>query len=665
MEIKDINIYNEANSYLKFLYGETAIFRDGQYEAIEAVVLGNRTLVVQKTGWGKSLVYFIATKLLKRKNNGVTLVVSPLLALMDNQYNSANKLGLKTELFNSSIKDRREEILSDLDNNKLDLLLITPETLFSNDFKIRLNKLNLTCFVIDEAHCISDWGHDFRLEYSKLNKIVESLNKEVPILATTATANDRVVNDLKEKLSTNLHISRGALQRDNIAIEIINFDDRVQRYAWLLENLKLLPGVGIIYCLTQRDCDNLSNFLNENEYNTIAYHSGIEDSELHIQLFEQNKVKAIVSTVKLGMGYDKDDISFVIHFQQPHNLVSYYQQIGRAGRNISFSYAILMNDRNDKEILESFIESAFPSEDIMYKITSVLSNEQLTLAELQKKFNYNLSSLKKGIMFLENEDYIKKDKTKYSLIKDGYCYNKKHYEDITKTRLNELNDFNYYLNTNECYSKYIVNTLDDFISGDCGICSNCIKKSVLKFNDYNNKIEISLKYLNKLLIPIIPKKQLPDRKKLPFILNEGICLTRYNESGYGVLTKDINNNKNELLKKSVEILLPIVLNNNIKYITNIHISEFTKELANLLNIEYIDLVLENKVNKQSDMENSVYQFANAYRSFDTKDFSNIDKIILIDDYISSGWTITVVGNKLMDKGIKEVFPYVLASKAKW
>ncbi|MFI3251528.1 MAG: RecQ family ATP-dependent DNA helicase [bacterium] len=664
MDIINEEIFKEASNALKQLYGENASFREDQYEAIEAVVLGKRTLVVQKTGWGKSLVYFIATKLLKRRNNGITLVVSPLLALMENQYNAAIKLGLKTEVFNSTSKDRKESILNDLDNNNLDLLLITPETLFTNDFKQRLFNLNISCFVIDEAHCISDWGHDFRLEYSKLNKIVSSLSNEIPILATTATANNRVVEDLKLKLSTNLHITRGNLQRNNIAIQVLNFNDRTHRYAWLLKNLELLPGVGIIYCLTQRDCDMLTNFLNENGYNTLAYHSGIENAEDNIKIFESNKIKAIVSTIKLGMGYDKMDISFVIHFQQPNNLVSYYQQIGRAGRNIPFSYAILMNDKSDVEILESFIDNAFADEDISYNIINALKNGSMTITQMQNKFNTSLSKIKKALMFLENDEYVEKNKSEYKLLNEDYFYDKKHYDSITKTRKKELVEFNDYITTDDCYSKFIADTLDDPSSKNCGICSNCIKNDVYKFEDYSDKINDSLIYLNKLIIPILPKKQLPSRKKLPFILNEGICLCRYNEIGYGTMVKNISLHKKELIEKSVEILKEVV-SNGFEYITCIDNHEFTKELASVLNIKYIDLIEVDKYKKQSEMENSVYQFANAYKSYEIKEFSGINKIIVLDSIINSGWSMTVVGNKLMDKGIKEVYPYVLASKAKW
>lgn len=656
-----MTLYDEALFLLKQLYSENAIFKSGQYEAIEAVVSKRRTLVVQKTGWGKSLVYFLATKLLKKTNNGVTIVVSPLLALMENQNTAAKKLNLKTEMLNSSVTNK-EEVLKLLDTNQLDLLLITPETLFSFDIQKRFSDLNIMCFVIDEAHCISDWGHDFRLDYSRIDKIVSQLDKKIPILATTATANDRVINDLKNKLDENLHISRGDLTRDNISIDVIEFDGRAQRYAWLITNLNKFPGTGIIYCLTHNDCENLSVFLNENNYKTLPYYSGLENVEENLKKFENNEIKALVSTVKLGMGYDKDDVSFVIHYQQPNNLISYYQQIGRAGRSIEKSYALLMKDKNDIDILNSFIDNAFPKENLMYKIVDDLK-EPKTLSELTKMNNVSLSMLKKVLMFLEKDNFIQKEKTKYYLTSNSYTYDKKYYNDIINQRKKELSDFEDFLSTKNCYSNYIVESLDGVINCICGVCSNCLKGNILPFDDYEENLENSLKFLNNILIPISPKKQYPNRKKLPFLVEEGICLCRYNESGYGKLVKDINLNKEQLLQKSYSILKNIVNENNIEYITSYLIKDFVKELSKLLNLKFIDVIDYKENNK--DMNNSIYQYENAVNSFDVKVDFLPKKIILVDEFINSGWTITAIAEKLYNNGVVAVYPYVLSTKAKW
>lgn len=358
-------IYGKANSVLKSLYGSGASFREGQYEAIEATMTKKRTLVVQRTGWGKSLVYFTCTKLLRSMESGMTMVVSPLLVLMENQQEAAEKMGLRCDILNSTVKDRREAILTAIERDELDLVLVTPETLFSEDVQKRIRNFRIGLFVIDEAHCISDWGHDFRLEYGNLRRIIRQLPDNVPILATTATANDRVVSDLCAQLGQDVYISRGPLTRESLYIQVLDKPDKIERYAWILENLPKLPGSGIIYCLTQRDCDYLAEFLNRNYISAAAYYSrdGEDGAALNRSIedrFRQNKLKALVATIRLGMGYDKDDIAFVIHYQMPSNIVSYYQQIGRAGRNIDRAYVFLMYGREDEDILNYFINTAFP-----------------------------------------------------------------------------------------------------------------------------------------------------------------------------------------------------------------------------------------------------------------------------------------------------------------
>ena len=340
-------IYAKASLILRQLYGEKATFRDGQYEAIEATMTKRRTLVVQRTGWGKSLVYFICTKLMRSEHRGVTLVVSPLLVLMENQMEAAEKMGLRCDVLNSTVKDRRKDILTAIEQDEVDLVFVTPETLFSEDVQSHIRNFRIGLFVIDEAHCISDWGHDFRLEYGNLRKIVAQLPENVPILATTATANNRVVSDLCAQLGNDVFISRGPLTRDSLYIQILNKPDKIERYAWMLENIPKLPGSGIIYCLTQRDCDYLAEFLNKNRISAAAYYSrnGEDGADLNCAIeekFRKNKLKVIVATIKLGMGYDKGDIAFVIHYQMPSNIVSYYQQIGRAGRSIDKAYIFLM-----------------------------------------------------------------------------------------------------------------------------------------------------------------------------------------------------------------------------------------------------------------------------------------------------------------------------------
>lgn len=357
-------LYSKALGIIRSAYGEGAEFREGQYEAIESTLTHHRTLVVQKTGWGKSLVYFVCTKFLRESGHGVTFVVSPLLALMENQLQAAAAFGLGGVVLNSATKESRAGDLELIKSGQCDLVFITPETLFSDTVQLALPSIPIGLFVVDEAHCISDWGHDFRLEYTRLYCVIRKLPQTVSVLGTTATANDRVIEDLKHQLGENVYVSRGSLMRRSLSIQILLLPTPAERYAWMLQNIPNLPGSGIIYCLTQRDCDKLAAFLQENGINAKAYHSGMGSAETEAaeQALRDDRLKVLVATVKLGMGYDKGNIAFIIHYQQPSNIVAYYQQIGRAGRNIERAYTFLMCGEEDCTIQDYFIDTAFPSE---------------------------------------------------------------------------------------------------------------------------------------------------------------------------------------------------------------------------------------------------------------------------------------------------------------
>lgn len=256
--------FEELNVELKKYYGENASFREGQAEAILSILEGKRTLVVQKTGWGKSLVYFLATKIIRKEAKSITLIISPLLALMNNQVDSAKRLGLQVRTINSENPNDWEEIISELNQSKVDALIISPERLGNEEFREILIKqlyVNIGLFVVDEAHCISDWGHDFRPDYRRIIDIVKMLPSNVPVLATTATANNRVVNDVKKQLGNDIQISRGSLTRETLAIQIIRLKSKEERLAWIAENINWLPGTRIIYCLTIADCKLINKWM--------------------------------------------------------------------------------------------------------------------------------------------------------------------------------------------------------------------------------------------------------------------------------------------------------------------------------------------------------------------------------------------------------------------
>lgn len=682
--IEKMDIRKRAYEILRKLYGKGADFREGQLEAIEATLKNKRTLVVQKTGWGKSLVYFLTTKILREQGNGVTIVVSPLLALMENQLEAAMKLGLSCDMLNSTTKDRHEKIIELMKSNILDVVFVTPETLFNPDIQLALHEIEIGFFVIDEAHCISDWGHDFRLKYSKLINVIGNLPRATPVLATTATANNRVVEDLKKQLGGDVFVSRGPLTRESLCIKVLFMPDRAARYAWILKNINNLPGTGIIYCLTKRDCDYVSDFLIKHGIKVLPYYS--DDSKKEqlqetIEKFQKNEIKAIVATIKLGMGYDKGDIGFVIHYQCPSNIISYYQQIGRAGRNIDKAYAILMFGQEDKQINEYFIETAFPKKEDCEKVLKVLrEHDGLKKSDIKSFVNIEKKEIEKVLMFLESESVIFIEKNKIYASPKDYTYNEEHYNEVKLAKRKELQQMTDLLNTKECYSKFIVNCLDDFSAKDCGRCSNCLKESVFDNNLALEDLESASKYVKGLIIKFSPRKQWPNKNftgkiTMERINEEGIALSKYGDAGYGELVKRDKYEKkqfcDELLGKSAEVLKNIVKDNNISALTYVPslgsemVKNFVERLAKKLNIDFIETLVKTSAREQKLMRNSAFQCENAYNSFHIIDKVEVPKnILLIDDMVDSKWTFTVCGYILMENGAEKVFPFALADSSR-
>ncbi len=549
-----------------------------------------------------------------------------------------------------------------------------------------IQKTRIGLFVIDEAHCISDWGNDFRLDYSNLHKVIGAMPADVPVLATTATANDRVVEDIKKQFGNNVYISRGPLTRESLAIQVLKLKNRVDRYTWILKNINKLPGTGIIYCLTHVDCIRLSDFLVNNGILAMPYYSGRnemeEQNEIALEKFKNNQIKAIVATIKLGMGYDKGDIGFVIHFQMPSNIVSYYQQIGRAGRNIEKAYAFLMCGEEDDNIHEYFINEAFPTREECYAVITLLEREGgMKLGEIERSINIARTRLKdKVLAFLNHEGAIYRDGSEYYLSSNKYIYNEEHYKEITAQRKTEYEQLRSLADLNTCYSKFIVNCLDDYTAEDCGKCSNCLHKDLVgSIFDIEDK-EMALSYLNSLKMEIEPRKKWSDSsftgKSMIDLPNEpGICLSRYNDVGYGVLVRQGKYEKNKfdvrLVTRSADVLKPIIKENDIKYICCVPslrsdlVKDFTLRLSKALGIEFVDCLEKSSAQPQKKMQNSAFQCRNAWDSFFVKDDCKVPtKLILVDDVVDSRWTLTVCGYKLRQCGSQFVFPFALADSSR-
>lgn len=472
----------QLRELLKTIYGENAKFRPGQEEAVLSVLNGKKTLVVQHTGWGKSLVYFLSIKKLRSMGKGPAIIISPLLALMHNQIDSTKKFGLNVKAIAGTNQSEWKKIYVEMSINKLDALIISPERLGNEEFmgKIEgyIDKISL--FVVDEAHCISDWGHDFRPDFRRIVRLVRRLSNETAVLATTATANDRVVRDIKYQLGSDLEITRGTMDRKTLNIDVVNLGNEYNKKVWLIENVPKLKGVGIIYCLTIRDCEEVTEILQASDIEAEIYHSQI-DTETKIETekrFQDNKIKVLVATIAFGMGVDKPDIAYVIHYQQPGNAIAYYQQIGRAGRDINAvpkAYAILLAGDNDNSINKYFIMNAFPTENEMNEVIEVISdNPGMSRNDIKDKLDVGQTWIDKVLKYLlVNGDIYRKNHRYFKTSKEWNC-DMKRARIVSWFRWRELRKFNQFVVTKQCYMKFLREELDDTNTEICGRCSNCL-----------------------------------------------------------------------------------------------------------------------------------------------------------------------------------------------
>ncbi|MFZ3040478.1 MAG: RecQ family ATP-dependent DNA helicase [Thiobacillus sp.] len=404
-----------ALRWLRSAIGSSSVdFRDGQWEAIDQLVnRRGRILCVQRTGWGKSMVYFVAAKLMRELGVGPTLIISPLLALMRNQVDAANRLNLQAETVNSTNTEDWENIRRRLHDDQIDLLLISPERLANDEF-VENTLLPIAerigLLVIDEAHCISDWGHDFRPDYRRIGQILRHLPGNIAVLATTATANRRVEEDVQRQLGGSALIQRGPLIRESLSLQTLRFGNPAERLAWLADHIMAMPGSGIIYTLTTRDADRVAQWLRENGVAAESYHGGKTNDER--QTLESalltNGIKCLVATTALGMGYDKPDLGFVIHFQTPGSVVFYYQQVGRAGRGVAHAYGVLLSGDEEEDINAYFRNTAFPPEWQIKRILDALeaceSEGGMSVREIEHAVNLRPTQIEKVLKLLVVEN---------------------------------------------------------------------------------------------------------------------------------------------------------------------------------------------------------------------------------------------------------------------
>jgi ATP-dependent DNA helicase RecQ len=664
-----------------------ARFREGQEDAIRAVVAGaRRLLVVQKTGWGKSFVYFIAVKLLREAGQGPALLISPLLSLMRNQIAAAARMGVRAETINSDNQDDWPNVENRLRRNEIDILLISPERLANEHFRrevLASVASQIALLVVDEAHCISDWGHDFRPHYRLLERIARTLPPNLRLLATTATANNRVMDDLRTVLGPDLSVSHGDLNRPSLTLQSIRLPGQAQRLAWLAEQLPNLPGSGIVYTLTVRDAGQVADWLRSRGLEVAAYTG--ETGEWRPQLEQallDNRVKALVATTALGMGFDKPDLAFVIHYQTPGSVVAYYQQVGRAGRALDAAYGVLLSGNEENDINDFFIESAFPTEREVATVLAELERHAsgLSVPDLETRVNLSRGRIQKtmDLLSLESPAPIVKQGTKWQLtaarLGQGFWERAKR---LTELRRVEQRQMQEYVSLESGHMAFLIRALD----GEPGV----IQPPTLPLLPNTTSADLvreAIRFLRRTSLPIEPRKQWPTGG-LPHLrvsgnidpnhrAEPGRCLCVWGDAGWGDLVRQgkyrDHHFSDDLVTACVMLLQvwhPEPAPTWVTCIPSLRhpalVPDFARRLAKALGLSF-HAPLEKTAERpaQKTMANSTQQVHNIDGSLDIRQALPSGPVLLVDDMVDSRWTLTIAAWLLRQHGSGPVWPLALA-----
>ena len=680
------DLENEALGLLRTLTGDPAsVFRHDQLEAIVTLAgERGRVLLVQRTGWGKSAVYFIATRLLRDRGLGPTLLVSPLLALMRNQIEAAERLGVSAVTINSSNRDEWADIEEQIDADEVDVLLISPERLANQQFRREVLPLvgrRSGLFVIDEAHCISDWGHDFRPDYRRLVRVLDLLPAGVPVLCCTATANDRVVDDVTAQLGADFVPVRGPLARSGLRLHAIDKPAQAERLVWLASVIEELPGTGIVYCLTVPDTGRVAAWLRSQGIDARAY-SGKDDSEYRRAVEQDllaNRVKVVVATSALGMGFDKPDLAFVIHYQSPGSPVDYYQQVGRAGRALTESWGILLQGTEDADIQDHFIDAAFPPAGLAERVVHLLERRaaSTSVREILTEVNVHERRLKDLLKVLEVEGAVERDSRGWLRTLAKWTFDHERVASVTELRRAEQEQMRGYISTDECRMRLLRSYLDDHDPEPCGICDNCTGESLDRAFD-PAVVQQAVDFLRKSERVIEPRKQFPDDKRIAEDdrLEEGRALAVWGDGGWGRLVRRGKQQDGRFDEQLVEAARDLIQNRWkpdlvpgwVAYVPSLRrpelVRDFAHRLAQSLGLACTDVVVKGSdTEPQKTMQNSQQQYRNIKDAFEIAGEVPSGPVLLVDDMVDSRWTLTVVGLLLREAGAGPVLPFALADTA--
>ncbi len=639
-------------------------------------------MLVQRTGWGKSAVYFIATRMLRDRGAGPTLLVSPLLALMRNQIEAAERMDVYARSIDSTNRKEWHEVEDALGRGEIDVLLISPERLANQQFRTEIlpefgGRSGL--LVVDEAHCISDWGHDFRPDYRRITRVLDLLPRGVPVLCCTATANDRVIGDVVQQLGSGLVPVRGPLGRDGLRLQVVELSQPAQRMAWLAEVIPRLAGTGIVYCLTVADTVKVATFLRSQAISAVSY-SGSETNEDRRTVERQllgNDVKVVVATSALGMGFDKPDLAFVIHYQSPGSAISYYQQVGRAGRGLTESHAVLLTGAEDVDIQDYFIETAFPDAALARHVVRMLQTAAVPVSEhdILRQVNMRSGRLAQLLKNLEVDGAIVKDGGRWLRTLSPWTFDDVRVVAITAQRRLEQRQMRSFVGATTCRMKLLRTFLDDRATGPCGICDVCSGPALVVAVP-PELVQRALRHIRRTDQPIEPRSRTADRSVIarPLRLEIGRVLSTWGDGGWGELVKSgkvEGRFDQRLVDESVRLIArwtPKPFPTWLTYVPSLRhpelVADFADRLGSALGLRCQDVVVKTvETAPQKTMENSARQYANLRNAFVVRTPISDGPVLLVDDIVDSRWTFTVVGQLLISAGSGPVAPFALANTA--
>lgn len=693
----------QAQSILEQLAGPAAVLRDDQWAAIEALVVERRrALVVQRTGWGKSAVYFIAAKLLRASGRGPTVIVSPLLALMRNQVAAAERAGVRAATINSGNVTEWDAIHQQVADGELDVLLVSPERLNNPDFRdnvLPALAADAGLVVVDEAHCVSDWGHDFRPDYRRIRTLIAELGSQVPVLATTATANDRVVSDVAAQLGvggSDTLVLRGGLDRESLRLSVVQAGTPAQRAAWIAAQLDSLPGSGIIYTLTVAQAHDVAALLAERGHKVAAY-TGSTDTTEREQLEADllgNRVKALVATSALGMGFDKPDLGFVVHLGAPSSPIAYYQQVGRAGRATDSAEVILLPGTEDQDVWRYFASVAFPSESMVRHVIGALETDRAQSTQaLEPLVDLNRSRLEMVLKVLDVDGAVRRVKGGWVGTGAPWSYDEPRYRALDEARRREQQAMLDYQATDSCRMAFLRGQLDDpeLIPGaQCGRCDNCTGRRY-EAAVAQDILADTAQRLSRPGVLVAPRKQWPSGLAalgvpLSGRITEGAApgraIGRLTDLGWGarlrrLLAEPDGDVPDDVIGAAIEVLKawdwdqrPTAVIGLDSHTHPLLISSTVQRLAQIGRLTNLGVLSYAPQHRPVTAANSAYRVAALDGAWEQPQLGVADgetgghwegPVLLIDDMTDTGWTLTMAARLLRDAGAPGVLPFVLAS----